>query len=380
MTLIAHSLNHKIPSIVGDILISSTERQMPFFVPTRPDDISFHLNEEGRKLYPSRFAQKTYIIRANLCIAMSGSVFEMKNFLVQLKLRCQYYNDVDFTREHFEKFMEDFNMAENFSESSVFAMLIDNLPDQSIYVHQMSYGNWQQTETLLFDSTGASGSGTSTYLKWIQEDVLFESSHEQGDAAYAIHTNNCLIGRLLAIERASIHTLKMNWGAGYELVFYDGANFFKCNSLCFVQFRGDFDEEGDLKELFPDNIIYNKYVEDVLVITSIEMQGGDYSDEKNLMTYHAHTTKTRLFQVPTIDNYREFSFDELSNTLSFNTNECTISYILLKDGESIFIPVIYVRDSSVEINYRQEESLSIKLPISFCDRIRNLAKERFSRI
>ncbi len=84
MTLIAHSINFRVPFIVGDLLLSGFKK-VPFTPPTVFVDVSQYLDEPNRKYFPAELAQKIYVVAPRLAVALSGSVYEMNEFLKELR-------------------------------------------------------------------------------------------------------------------------------------------------------------------------------------------------------------------------------------------------------------------------------------------------------
>ena len=144
MTLIAHSLNDKVPFIVGDILLSATYKES-FTSPTISVDIKDYLNEPTRKYFPNSLARKVYVITPKLAVALAGDEIEMKNFLNGLRSWAKY-DDV-ITKELLNKCLSSYNLNESFKESAFLMILIEDLKDNKIEISTFTSGKWKQTET-----------------------------------------------------------------------------------------------------------------------------------------------------------------------------------------------------------------------------------------
>ncbi len=214
MTLIACTLNHKVPFILGDLLISSDQIEGSVPLPTSNNDITPHLFA-GNSLRPIGLNQKIYILKDNVCIALAGKVIEMERFLIEFKLRCSYFDPVK--ENDIRAFIEGYNFIEEFSESAFFILLIEQGENNSFWVKQFWYPEnevWDFTENEIFEGAYAAGSGKQSFLNQLNANVKYKTSAGRGDVLQAIALNIGLIARLLAAELVSLFTIQKNWGRG----------------------------------------------------------------------------------------------------------------------------------------------------------------------
>lgn len=379
MTLIAHSISFKVPFIVGDILLSNGIRQ-PFTPPTIFVDISEHLNEPDRKDFPCDLAQKVYIVTPNLAIAFSGVVYEMTKFLKELRYKCNKIYDNKVLPEHIHRFLEDYDLPKNFSESSFFMMLIEHTGNDSIYVSQFNYGNWNSLETELYNEVFANGSGAVSYRNWANDKVEFTSSHEKGDIHFAIQSNVCLITKLLAIERASLATLKKNWGAGFEMVFYTGETFIKFQQIAYLVFQAEFDDEGNFGDPMLAKVMYYEYVNETLVIVSLDILAATYTEKDNLLHINADKLRVGTFPVFPIDLEETPDEIQFANDISFLTYRVGVAYIITKNKESLFIPAFFNEGPELKVEFVQGKSFKITMMLEAMQKVREGAKKSYPQV
>ena len=130
-------------------------------------------------------------------------------------------------------------------------MLVEHTDENSIFVSDFNFGNWNAVESEVYNKISANGSGSKGFNEWANAPVKFISSHQKGDIWYAIQSNVSLMAKLMAIERSTLGTIKKNWGAGFELMFYNGTTFVKFDQVCYLIFEAEFDEEGNIGRPLP---------------------------------------------------------------------------------------------------------------------------------
>src|SRR5687767_4041501 len=141
MTMIASIANFGQPLIINDILISSPTKGKKFILPSVGQDI-LKLLPENRKYYPSKLNQKTYILKTNLCVSFTGSLFEFNKFLYDLKRFCNYYDRIDENR--IKEFASEHHL-DKLTELSVLIVLVEEGK-----VVQFTYGHWLESDTKTF--------------------------------------------------------------------------------------------------------------------------------------------------------------------------------------------------------------------------------------
>lgn len=375
MTLIASTFSQELPFILGDLLFSSIEGKPYFITPTQIPIFPESHKNSGYK--PHSLNQKIYILRDNLAVALAGNSFQMKTFLRELKMRLQYGV---IERESIERFLIDFDMGVNFSESAMLMMLVLPHDSESNFVNRFSFGNWSKEEHQHFGSVWAIGSGAQSFLSQFKEPTSFETDAQLGTVQYAIIANLGLLAKWLAIEKGSGITLKDSWGAGFEMIFYDGKKFEKFQEICFVIFEGRSDENGITEFVFPTVVMYQHYKNDILYITSLRLMEGVSSEIDNNICYYCDNLETNFFVVTPIDSDHEGTV-EVKENHSFQSFTISAGYSIINHDQGMYNPTYFLRDGTVSVNFSDSQTdsqkIEIKVPIEINHQILASAKAAF---
>ena len=378
MTLIAHSINFRVPFIVGDLLLSGNEK-VPFTPPTVFVDVSQYLDEPYRKYFPAELAQKIYVVAPRLAVALSGSVYEMNEFLKELRHICKVY-DNNIKQNHIHRFLKDYDLPANFGKASFYMMLVEHTDENSIFVSEFNFGNWNNVESDVYNKISANGSGAKGFNEWANAPVKFISSHEKGDIWYAIQANVSLMAKLMAIEWSTLGTIKKNWGAGFELMFYDGTTFIKFDQVAYLIFEAEFDEEGNIGDPFLTKAIYYEYKGEVLKIVSIDIGEAEYREENELLQVRGTSLRVGIFPVYPIDledaNYQ----DEPESNISFQTWRVGAAVIVTKKKERLYIPAFFNEGPELRVDFKQGKSFEVTMMVEVMRRIRGHSKEAYPNV
>jgi hypothetical protein len=174
MTMIAHSIEPPFFTI-GDVLMSSYKK-IPFVPPCAPIDISQLLNEGNRILYPYELRRKVYILKRNLVIAFSGDGEEIKEFLRELRIKCNYYDDGfdEIKIKDVHRILREYDFDNMFRESSFFMMHINDIELSAV---EITRGRWDSIDNETYHKMFANGSGSEGYLHWLDDKIDVTSSH-----------------------------------------------------------------------------------------------------------------------------------------------------------------------------------------------------------
>lgn len=378
MTLIAHSINFRVPFIVGDLLLSGNEK-IPFTPPTVFVDASQYLDEPGRNYFPSELAQKIYVVAPRLAVALSGSVYEMIEFLKELRHICKVYDNT-IKQDHIHQYLRDYDLRANFGNSSFYMMLVEHTDQNSIFVSEFNFGNWNNAESDVYEEISANGSGAKGFNEWANAPMKFISSHEKGEIWYAIQSNVCLMAKLMAIERSTLGTIKRNWGAGFELMFYDGTTFIKFDQVAYLIFEAQFDEAGNIGEPILTKAIYYKYKGEILKIVSIDIGKAEYREENSMLQIKGTSLRVGIYPVYPIDLGLTKNQDELSSNISFQTERVSAALIITKNKESLYIPAFFNEGPELKVEFQQGESFEVSMMVEIMSRIRTHSKEAYPNI
>lgn len=378
MTLIAHSIDPPFFAI-GDMLMSSHEK-IPFVPPVAPIDVSQLLNEEDRIWYPYELRRKVYILKQNLVIAFSGDGHEITEFLKELRIQCNYYDEGhnEIKLEHVQQILWEYDFDNMFKMSSFFMMHIN---DEELTATVITRGHWDSIDNKTYHEMFANGSGSDGYLYWLNENIKTISSHPEGDINRLIQMNCAFIAKLFAIERHSNATLRDNWGAGFELILHTGKSFIKYEEIAYIIFEAKFNAEGDIDLPFPVNIMYYKYHEEVLTITSIDVYGAKLKAKDDDIIVVSQNIVARVYPVLPLD-LDETTIDKntYAKNVSFTTNCVARSLVLNKEGYVHSIPSFFNRGPEIRIEYDQKgNNINILMHKLLVEEMKDIAKDLFSK-
>ena len=366
MTLIAYTLNHERPFLVGDLIISSESANSSIQLLTNSIDITQYL--DSGKAMPVELRQKLYIIRENICVALAGSVIDMKRFLEALTLRCSVYDVVD--ESHIHSFIQEYT-----DES------LGNLAFVIISVTKTSSGklkmgffrfpekSWSYTLSAIFEGAYACGSGKEGFLNEISAEMDFDASAVKGDIKRAISFNISFIARLLATERVSLFTVNKYWGGGFETILYDGQKFMKLDQIAYVVMQGQFGESGDVGIPVPTLVMYVEYYNDYLIICSFELKKCKREDFDNKVVIHCSDFEKFIHVVHRIDFISGVSDEELPSDFSFDTQRVAIGYAINTNDGGIIVPSLFYEGGLESVKFVNNE-IEIVLSTVFLNKVR----------
>nr|WP_288836684.1 hypothetical protein [uncultured Flavobacterium sp.] len=376
MTLIASTLNYKIPFLIGDLLISSGGATKSKQLPTNTIDITQYL-DTNTSLAVDLY-QKIYIINANVAIALAGIVSEMTEFLKEFTIRCSYYSQID--EAGIRQFIEGYDLATKFTKSAFFILLMK--PDGTmISVKQFWFPKqlWKKKGSEIFEEVYACGTGADDFLHHTSEKQEFKASFEKGDMLRAISANLGFIAKLLAVERVSLHTVKKYWGGGFETICFDGQSFIKIDEIAYVVNCAQFEADGNLDLPFPQLIQYYKYYKDNLFIVAIEVTKWRRMENETEIVLTSTDFRVDVFPVPRLDLAIGSSI-EFPPTFSFMTHRLALGYALVTKEHEIFTPSFFMESSNMKVTYEDRKYMELIIDKKMSDLIRSKAKEIYPNI
>lgn len=114
----------------------------------------------------------------------------------------------------------------------------------------------------------------------------------------AIQSHVILIASLLAEERTRLHTVRKHWGAGFELIYFDGNQFKKPDEITYVINEAEFGKDGKVANIpVPSVVLHCKFVADLLLITAIAPFSGETEQTETEIIIRYKAFKARMFIV-----------------------------------------------------------------------------------
>ncbi len=371
MTLIACTINFKMPFLIGDLLISSTNPRENFIFPANaalvPEE---EWNEMALK--PVAFHQKIYVLSENVCVAFAGDFDQIRLLLIELRIRCRIFPNI--SQDQMVVFLNEYNLEEQFYESSLFMMIIERDENNKVMVQTIRYPTsfWVEAESPDYGRVYASGSGKDEFITQVLSLGKTALQGEPGDLPRTIRLNMAMITRLITVERISLYTLKKNWGGGFEGLYFNGRTFTKLEKFAFVIMEGRFDKDGDIRIPVPKMVLFQQYHNDLLYIFSIETIRCEIEEWEDQIVFRITNSYVRSFKIRSIDGIKDEY--ELSPPLAFSTNRVGLGYGIIL-SQSIFTPSAYLETPEVSVQWEKGSSCEIHIPKSSHDWIRRGAKQ-----
>ncbi len=262
MTLIANTLNFAYPILVGDILMSSSHEKNNVHLPTFLKGVDDLLPSE-QKLFPFSLRQKIYIISDNLVVGLTGIEYQLKAFIEDIRL---YFRVKESTAENIKQFFEEYDFSE-FDKSSCIAIFSENT-ENGIIIDQRIIGSWTESKSATYEYVIAGGSGSQYFIQHAKKEYYVGGYGDKSNLHKAISLNYINLCNLLGIERLSLDTLREYWGAGFEMIFFNGERFIKMDDMTYVIWKGYIDLKSEEYSAAPFLVMNYNYYDDILLITA----------------------------------------------------------------------------------------------------------------
>ncbi len=363
------------PVLLGDLLISSSNRPPAFELPVLTDDVVQYLSS-GASDHPIRLDQKIYILKENVCIAFAGDVADIKKFLIDIRIYCKAKEEI--TTMDMQYFLQQHVGSDTWREISFVILVADRLTHE-IGIGKFLHGQWLRADTELYGEVWATGSGAEDFLIEASVKMDFFGTYKPEDAEHAIQANLIMICRLLAQERKTLNSVKNHWGAGFEMIYYDGRQFKKVDEITYVINYGNYTDTGDIPQVpIPAIILHYKYFEELLVISVIRAFSGNTIENDTTYTIKSDDILKRQFVVAPFDYTGDEDFSKLGEDYSFTSNINIMSYILETEGY-YYIPASINLGKELEVQFIHPNSVIVTMLKPINDRLREKVKNILSQ-
>jgi hypothetical protein len=255
--------------MVGDILTTSNTPDQEQAIPTLLGSVNHRLPPDQKAL-PFRLRRKIYIINDQLAVGLAGSVYQMKEFLSDLKTRFKIF---DVTGPRIQAFLDEFS-PDVYPDIAVVLLHAAHTP-QGIAIDYYYFGAWRVQSTSLFGDVLACGSGSPDFLKQAGQEWTIPALQLRSDLTRAISANYSLLGNILGQERLSLSTIRKRWGAGFEMIYFDGERFRNMDDITIVLWKGALDVMTGKFEIAPLTFLNYHYTNDkeLLIIDAADATG-----------------------------------------------------------------------------------------------------------
>lgn len=362
MRLIATTSNFHNHFLVGDILLSSEDADSSIQLPTNNFiDINEFLNFENG--LPVAFVQKIYVIKKNFSVCLAGRYGKMEHFLKALIAYFANFEAIEIKQKNMIDFAENYAITENLLELSFLLLLLETENEKTYLPKQLTYnGNqWLHSTSEIYEEIFACGSGSEHFMKLATGDSKYRSSHEKGQLQFAQQFNVGLFARIFAEERVLGSTTENVWGAGFEIIFFNGKTFTKFDEMAYLITECQYDETGDIGLQTPTLIMYYKYYGDILLIRAIDLQNSKTEFINGMMIVKSNSFIAKSYEVPQLHISLKEAQYKRPKDLSFHTNRVTLSSALGINGKFQMAPSFYSESYDVSVNYKEDESVEIRI-------------------
>ncbi len=373
MTVIASTSNYGYPIIIGDLLISA-EADRSIGLPTTSTDIDIFVNKT-RKYKPVTLFRKIYVIKPNLVVGLAGSVLQMKYFLNELEMRSRLYDS--FSKSELVTFLDEYPL-ENFDQSAALIHLADNSSENPDDWNHIVYrfGNWMESASNLFEKVMATGSGLEEFVHQATTDGTLFTGFKQHSFRHALSVNINHIVKLLGAEHISLYNIEENWGAGYEIAYFNGDSFNLLDGITYLICDIPIDQNGDLNYISPKTIMHYEYYNQDLHIQAFEVQLSKVARGENSELITSDDFINKHFRVLPI-NFDHNGLEQQFIPGNFRSQKIAICFNIIIDDKSFFTPTLFAERPDISISYNGEDNLTITLPNDLLSKIKTTAKEAF---
>jgi len=349
MTLIATTLTNNIPFLIGDILITSNQKGDETKLPKYLRGIEKYFPEA--ELFPVLFRQKIYVLHDRLCIGFAGDLYSIKYLLEDIRMHFSYTNP---SIESVSAFVKLYDSDSNFDGVSFLIIFINQEDDRVYYCRK---GSWVMANSPLFGETLAIGSGQNDFLKRINDGFTINHQMESKNFYQAISLNYIALANVLGYERLSLDSIQKHWGAGFEMIFYNGNKFSKIDDITYVIWRGKYDSSAKKVESSPFLFLNYKYFDDILLVSSFD--GNEFHMQAVLPIY----------KTP-----QDIDMNQMPSKPHFDSKKvCAIYLIEFPDGR-IFSPAFFSQASDnkddfpiIRVYFDEKDHLAIMIQSDFQD-------------
>jgi len=356
MTLIANTSNYNCDILIGDILMTSASRNREVGIPVFLGGVDQHLPND-QTFYPYSLRQKIYVVQDQLAIGFAGYESEIKPFFEDIRIFFRYR---EATSHHLRSFLEEYDFN-GFGNSAAYILLAEK-DENGTTIQHCTIGSWINGNSLTYEEVRACGSGAEDFLAEAAESLISSGEENVNFIHQTIALNYTLLIKILGKERLSLETIKKYWGAGFEMIYYDGNKFKKVDDITFLFWKGTLDIVTGKFEVSPFLILNYKYYDDLLVINS--SNGSNFTSQGVLPFY---LTK------------EDIDKSKLPQTLFSNAPKVCSTYFLELSNGKTSVPTFFTErdgdyfDAQVDID--EDQKLRIMVSTALEDKLMSVLKK-----
>ena len=347
--MLSYTSNYNYPVIVGDILITNSNKDNNLSIPSHLDGLKNLLQESDQLGTPSDLRQKTYIINDRLCIALGGRLDQMYSFLNSISTN---FKNKLISDSELDEFLNDYP-DDKLDHLAALILLIE-INENTLHLNTKTWGNWKKEKHKEFENIFTIGTGATDYYKTAKQ--YNGGTGFTNDFNKSIAQNLDLLSKFLVFEPITAETILNKWGAGFEIIYFLNGQFKKLDDFTFVLFTGTFDSKSELN-CFPIAVYKYKYHNDLLLIRA------------------ADNNKGKLFIVNPIN---KDSIDPLIEipTPIYNSKHFILAYLIRLPNNTLYAPTLVLLVDQGNINIQEDiKNLHITVKSWIVERITDEIKK-----
>ncbi len=253
---------------MSDILITTQiDNVKTVDIPTFLEKAETYLEQLGH-IKVNGLKQKIYVINDLFALSLSGSVYEMKTFLEDIKFN---FKLIETTPDNIKGFIENYD-KEIIIKISIGVSFYHK--GKGFFFVRVGL-DWRENQHDLFGKLSVCGNGGSWFIEDLSKLLNEQNTNNFDYQNLADHRKKIeilksgifiQIGNFIFRERVYGDTIKELWGGGFEMISFENGAFKKIDDYTYVIVRAEFDKDGGLRAT-PFLAVNYKYYGDVLLLT-----------------------------------------------------------------------------------------------------------------
>ncbi len=293
MTLIAGFFDGRCPIIMGDLLVSDTDKSDKIFVFPTVGKVTKKNLSKG-KYSPSRLCQKVILVSPKLAICYANKIIYANCFINEI-IKANAHNNPSY-----ELLLDIYNDIGGQGNLSIIGLYRDGI-EMRIFDFESWPVDFPNSE---FNYFKAAGSGYGTLLDTAPKLKMKITSGKPSKLEKGIAISLQIITSLLSKEIIDPLSLMELFGVGYEIVHPLGSDLSKFEDLTYVFWTVLEEKEGNWRMLpFPFLAFNYSYQRDILIIRSVKASPTKHRNSWKIDSDYLHVVSPA---------YRTTNIDELS--------------------------------------------------------------------
>jgi hypothetical protein len=170
-----------------------------------------------------------------------------------------------------------------------------------------------------------------------------------------------------------------HWGAGFELVVYNGESLIKFDEVAYIIMQGEFTKEGDIGLPFPTVIMYYKYYGEALVITSLTLYNHKLKIDGEYYLMSSSDIVVQSYPIFGLVRDLDEQGKLIPETTDFTTHRVALGYAIRTPTEGVFAPSFTTHSKDLKVSYVPGKGVELLMKAEINTMISNKAKEVFMK-